>query len=1743
MDFRIYRRVLLFFTILTFLLFNFTSVSAVLVPGPLTITSGPIVSFPPNSRGVAKIFWTTNIESDSQVSYLFNGLDTSRPDVIRSWDNPNLDIRVANEDGVDNNGVFHGKKIHEVTLTGLEPSSKFYDSTKPRSVNNFKAYYQFRVKSVDYREDSTTYGADVESSTYLFILPPPSPSFILTDVASTVNDETGVDIRWSTPNYITTRNTVYYSTYQDFSTSTKSGSTHSIADGTTKRAENFINRSYAEIRNLLAGTTYYYIVESANDLGGTAQIITPRSFKTRMPQIMITGGPVVANTVNIAGKGEANIGWTTSISSRSIVYYSKAPFQTYYSEDKTKAPYDNISTIPAVGVSRIESGSDGNKHSVKLSGLDPSATYYFRVVSSYPDGTDGSGVIATQESFVTRKADGSGGVDLSITNLSKGAVLITREPVSLSTSYFKNVRDKIFSYFKMSNMAAVSISASSYPACSGAAAKLICTVAVFPAGQSSIKATDNTALAGAYIYKIYLAGASVPSAEISVIVTGSPVTPAPLPVAINTPTNLALLGPASATSTKFSWTSSGSGLRYAVYRTGGFNADGSVATIPVNSNIFTTNPPRCFESMLAPCFAGVTSASNYIDTKIASSTYYSYRIVASNGTSSSSPSTNLFASTFALGSDANAGSGGTDGGSDTVALETRIFGEQIDISRPGRFFVRNGTKRILFFLVHVGLDSTSFRPVYNPKDYLKIKLGDDGIISRYFKEVSHGKLKMLFNIYGDWVNFTISNERRSFLLANQSQCSQFLENSILKFISDNKVDVSNYDEIHLSHDFDCGASGVSSIIDGRTISGKKVSFNLSTDRVYPEFSPRNFFDGLLIHELAHSLGLLAHAGSCTNIDPPASLNECSSAGHYLEYGNENDVLGKGFGVAYFNGIIQRLLGYLTPEESTVRIIQPGIFKIRPLESDFGTRSLDLSFGSDNYYVLEFRRPMGFDAGFSERVGGDKNGGLFIYLKEDSDSNSLKNIIITNPLGSASVADGSVHSPLKVGSDIRLNYGFKLTNINEGQDYSIVGYDHPAYNCTVNAPQILWNMQPTLYVGRSNLVSFELFDSDSTKCKPRDFNVSISGLPDGWSGVLRDVDNKELSPGNGRNVNLLVNIPETTIEGRYTIGININSVRVNRTFVVSRGGFYLDSAYDRLVKGVPHTIKWSKGPVINSLVNIDLIDQNGSSKRIFDSIPNSGSQPWSIETNGNIKEGLYGVRISCVKSSSSGYCKDFYDGVYRTEDLGVIKIERLSIVSVSPTTAPANTALDLTIKGSGFVAGVTSLYFGGRVILPADISVSADGNQLTTTIPVDTSSSALGVSPSSIKTIVVSNGGNNTVNTTITLSGGSVPQAGVPLTSPKKPSKPIVLGYQVASDYKLLDKIDWNKSIEDWGDISGVEVSRSTKPDVVDNPSEGCNTSNSLALHVKGCVFEFSSKYGRTGITRIDRNVAYYYRVRTFKTITKQFPADSGKLYSAWSDYNISKDSVSVESFDLVQNGTKISELNGVYAIPDNTKNFQAVIKLKNSGTVEWKPIGHSLFDIVQSDLADKSQWSKDNVNMYDLSDIVNPGETVSFTVNLIPGGRVGAYPIGWGVLVWPSLDLLPQNDVVKKTVRLASPVLDIDYNVSSTDILLNKKYLENKDIISRSILKVNLLSEISKPEKINFETSNISVTPSTVHITVENSGSTCFTSSVSRKGVFMCVAKIKVPKDVNSGKYTIKIPVSIGGVTREAIVKVIIRGR
>lgn len=285
------------------------------------------------------------------------------------------------------------------------------------------------------------------------------------------------------------------------------------------------------------------------------------------------------------------------------------------------------------------------------------------------------------------------------------------------------------------------------------------------------------------------------------------------------------------------------------------------------------------------------------------------------------------------------------------------------------------------------------------------------------------------------------------------------------------------------------------------------------------------------HELGHNIGLYhSHAQDC---GPSTLATDCAS----IEYGDTTDVMGN-LVPGHYNAFQKERLGWLNSANMPpiITATATGNYSIDPFEANtLNAKAIKIpksvnTDGSKTYYYLEFRQPLGFDAGFSNIYSSNLTNGIVVHTGTDTDPNSSF-LLDLNPefrnWYKAALTLGQTFQDSTAGISITVN---SVSPAGASVNINLSG--QPA---CVRAPPSL-SISPSesdiVTPGESVHYSAALTNNDSTECAQSVFSLQTI-LPTGFSG---DVSPATLSiaPGQTSTAVFWARSPDPSSGGSFTV---------------------------------------------------------------------------------------------------------------------------------------------------------------------------------------------------------------------------------------------------------------------------------------------------------------------------------------------------------------------------------------------------------------------------------------------------------------------------------------------------------------------------------------------------------------------------------------------------------------------------------
>ena len=291
---------------------------------------------------------------------------------------------------------------------------------------------------------------------------------------------------------------------------------------------------------------------------------------------------------------------------------------------------------------------------------------------------------------------------------------------------------------------------------------------------------------------------------------------------------------------------------------------------------------------------------------------------------------------------------------------------------------------------------------------------------------------------------------------------------------------------------------------------------------------------VVAHEMGHNFGLYhSHSLDCGAEIIGAS---CTSS----DYGDGFDTMGSS--AYHYNAYQKERLGWLDYNLSPpiTDVTTDGVYSIAPYETDTDEpkalkviQFIDGSGRRTNYY-LEFRRPIGFDAGLSSN--GNVTNGVLVHLGTESSGNTSYLLDMTPQTSSWSDPALSVGQSY---SDPSAGVTFTVLSANAaGADVSVTFSGGGTSTCVRAAPSMsLTPSSQNTLAGGTLSYTVNLTNADTSSCGSTLF--SLSGVaPSGWTKTVSP-SSFTLAPGENGQATLSVISPSSAGAGNYTVTVDVD----------------------------------------------------------------------------------------------------------------------------------------------------------------------------------------------------------------------------------------------------------------------------------------------------------------------------------------------------------------------------------------------------------------------------------------------------------------------------------------------------------------------------------------------------------------------------------------------------------------------------
>ncbi|WP_332775436.1 Ig-like domain-containing protein, partial [Polaromonas sp.] len=343
-----------------------------------------------------------------------------------------------------------------------------------------------------------------------------------------------------------------------------------------------------------------------------------------------------------------------------------------------------------------------------------------------------------------------------------------------------------------------------------------------------------------------------------------------------------------------------------------------------------------------------------------------------------------------------------------------------------------------------------------------------------------------------------------------------------------------------------------------------------------------------------------------------------------EYGDTLDIMGYSGTVGHFNGFSKERLGWLA-SSNIINVASGGNFYLKPAATQTTSgkvlkiaNGLDSS-GAPNYYYVEYRQPLGFDAQITDRGVVDPNNafkGVAIHQASPSNGNSGQLLDMTAGSNFVDMKD-----PALIGGRSFSDSGMTVTTQWTDASQALVSVDFGGGSstptCTRSAPSVSVSpgQSTWLAAGSSYTFTVSVTNKDSSGCTNSSFSLS-SVKPSGWSASLGSAS-LSLAPGASASTTLKVTSPSTATDGFYSVG---SSATANSRTASGTASFVIDnptSSTNQAPKALSDSSLLTSLTAVNIAVLANDSDPDGDALKIVAFTQGSKGKV-SLNSNGTLK---------------------------------------------------------------------------------------------------------------------------------------------------------------------------------------------------------------------------------------------------------------------------------------------------------------------------------------------------------------------------------------------------------------------------------------------------------------------------------------------------------------------------------------------
>lgn len=302
---------------------------------------------------------------------------------------------------------------------------------------------------------------------------------------------------------------------------------------------------------------------------------------------------------------------------------------------------------------------------------------------------------------------------------------------------------------------------------------------------------------------------------------------------------------------------------------------------------------------------------------------------------------------------------------------------------------------------------------------------------------------------------------------------------------------------------------------------------------------------VIAHEMGHNFGLHhSHSLSCNG-------ETIGDSCQHLEYGDGVDVMGWASS-SHFAPFPKEYLGWLNQSNtpSIQHVTSGGTYEIEPYAAQSnGTKALKVQKGFDQwghpeYYYIEYRQPVGFDATLTSGDPSNVMNGVVIRTGVPEESSNTSFLLDMTP----ETYDLYTRDPaLPFGRSYTDSAaGVTITAVSGDQNRAVVTVSMGTQSCVRSNPTLTFSPAQGPWVAAGTAVNYNVTvtNNDGAACSTSSYNLSAN-VQSGWSASF-NANSVSLAPGQSSTTVLTVNSANSAADGFYDIAVTAASGSYSKT---------------------------------------------------------------------------------------------------------------------------------------------------------------------------------------------------------------------------------------------------------------------------------------------------------------------------------------------------------------------------------------------------------------------------------------------------------------------------------------------------------------------------------------------------------------------------------------------------------------------